>query len=383
MATASVANPDATVERGRLRRADRYIARSHLWDLSTLKRVRLCGKVSVRQDKTVAVRHAIRDGRASVGYAGLYTCGSVWACPVCSAKIARHRQGEIEQTCAWWERQGGTLAMATFTVSHRRGQSLKSVWKAVTDGWHEITSGRAWKRNSATFGIEGWIRVLEVTHGANGWHVHVHTLFLLHHGLAQFEQHALSAALLGRWRTGIGKHGFSASSRRGVDLRQLHGADPARVLADYFTKGVYSPDGTAAAVAGLELARGDLKETRSGGSRTPFRILYDLLEYGDADDAELWAEWEQGSYRKRQMAWSKGLRELVRITDKSDEDIAADELGSADDDVLVLTAETVTATRYVRHELLDALEARGLPGLRDWLHVRGLSFMTPLERLRT
>lgn len=356
------------------RRAARYGARGELWSLSQMKRVRLCGRVSARQDGSATVRITDTDAGVRGGFAGLQSCGSVWACPVCSAKVAASRQADIEHACAFWEGLGGVLAMATFTVAHRATNSLKSVWDAVADGWHQITAGRAWRRNAQTFGVEGWIRVIEVTHGENGWHVHVHVVLFLHHALAAVEQDALRRAWLGRWRAGIGKHGFSAGDRHGADLRLAHGFDRAKVLADYFTKGVYSPDGSAPAAVALEAARGDLKSARAGGSRTPFRILEDFLGRGEVEDLDLWHEWERGSKGRRQQAWSKGLRDTVRLcAERSDEDIAADELGSAADDVLDLPKHAVTASAYLRVVMLDVIDTAPT---RDEAVARLVEFLT-------
>jgi hypothetical protein len=256
--------------------------------------------------------------------------------------------------------------------------SLASVWDAVSAGWHAITSGRAWKRNCATFGLEHWLRVIEVTHGRNGWHVHVHVLFFLHHGLGAVERATLSVALLGRWRSGIGKHGFDASNQRGVRIDMAHGRQAARTLSDYFTKGTYTADGTAPAAVALEMARGDLKKTRDGASRTPFGILRDVYTKGDADDLAMWHEWERGSKSRRQTAWSKGLREVSRLTrEKSDEEIAGEESGSALDDVVVLPAETVLATAYVREYPLRLLEESGRAALVAWLDGQGLPWLEP------
>lgn len=376
----SISPDDGLRERSLSRRAERWDALHVLWDESELPRVRKCGRVSVRHDGSAAIRVSESNG---AGYAGLATCGSVWACPVCSAKIAATRQQEIETAATWWEHHGGALAMGTFTVAHKVYNSLASVWDAVAAGWHSITSGRAWKRNCATFGVEGWIRIVEVTHGEHGWHVHVHVLFFLHHGLMPVERAALTAALLGRWQTGIGKHGFTASGVHGARLEMAHGTDAARVLSDYFTKGVYSADGSAPRVVGLEMARGDLKETRAGGSRTPFRILRDFYTDGDLDDLELWHEWERGSKGRRQSAWSKGLRDVCRLTrERTDDEIVAEELGSALDDVVVLPAETVRATAYQRAELLRVAQVDGADAVRKWLDRRGHVWHDPAQLRR-
>jgi hypothetical protein len=378
MARTTVTPPADAGQRSRDRRADCLEAQSVLWQESKLKSVKLCGRSSLVADGSVAVRARVVDGRKVAGFAGLARCGSVWACPVCSRKIAAERQRQLEEAGRAWEKLGGALAMTSLTVSHRAGQRLTSVWDAVQSGWNQVTSGRAWKKITRSFGIEGWHRVTEVTVGANGWHVHIHVVLFLHHGLGHADRAELTRVLLARWRQGIAKKGFGASEQHGADVRMIHGADSAAVLADYFTKGVYTPDGSAAAAVALEAARGDLKQAR-GASRTPFGVLYDFIRRGDVEDLELWHEWERGSKGRRQTSWSKGFREFLALTaERSDAEIVGDEFGDATDNVVILPAETWKAVRPYRSVLLDLVETHESPhALSDWLEAHGLPWLPP------
>jgi ribosomal protein L37AE/L43A len=367
----------------RARRGRCYDARAHLWELSHLKRVRECGRYSVKADGSVTVRITERDdGKRSAGFAGLSTCGSVWACPVCSRKIAAQRQADVEHACRWWEdRCGGALALGSFTVAHHAGTSLRSLWDAVAAGWAAVTSGRRWLSLCKLFGIEGWIKHVEVTKGVNGWHPHAHVVFFLHHGLGQVERAKLSERLHREWNRGLAKHGFTSSAAYGVDVRMSHGINAARVLSEYLTKGVYEADGSAPRQVAFEVTGGMQKD--NGGGRTPFQVLEDFLRSGDVEDLADWHEWERGSYKRRQSAWSKGLRELVRLkAELTDEEAAAVELGTAADDVVVLPRETVRQVRYVLPDLLDVAERDGADALRAWLDARDLAWLQPADRLR-
>lgn len=103
-------------------------------------RVALCGYATATGVSGVGVR--VSDGVA--GFAGLQTCGSVWACPLCAAKIAARRAEELGEVLGWARREGHTLAMVTMTVSHKRKDALKDVWDAVSSGWGSVTSGGVW-----------------------------------------------------------------------------------------------------------------------------------------------------------------------------------------------------------------------------------------------
>src|SRR3954465_4235701 len=76
-------------------RASRWAAREAVQKLSHRQNVRKCGRVRVAP--TVDLRMA--DGRASFG--GLVTCGAVWLCPPCQAKIAYHRALEVAAITEW------------------------------------------------------------------------------------------------------------------------------------------------------------------------------------------------------------------------------------------------------------------------------------------
>lgn len=57
------------------------------------------------------------EGRAF--YAGFQTCGSVWMCPVCAAKVTEARRQELQQLVDLHRAQGGHLLFLTLTIPHR------------------------------------------------------------------------------------------------------------------------------------------------------------------------------------------------------------------------------------------------------------------------
>jgi hypothetical protein len=333
------------------RRNARYRARWTLWDESKLRRVQGCGR-SVRDKEGVGVMLGPREGGGMVGgFSGLATCGSVWACPVCSAKIAARRQGEIQAALAAWTSAGGRVAFATFTLRHNKRHTLAQLWPAVSDAWAAVTSGGAWKSEQETFGVDmerivrtgknkgktvvskriRTIRVIEVTHGANGWHIHVHSLLLLRNDVNPLDVALLGDQMFTRWRDSVTRAGLPAPSwAHGVDARLLGGDQVEVDLADYFVKATYDGRDLAAS-ASMEIARGDLKSAR-GENRTPFQILEAVVAAGDADDLDTWHEWELGSKKRRQIAWSPGLRAelLPGDVELTDEEIAEEAAGGVE-----------------------------------------------------
>jgi hypothetical protein len=335
-------------------------------------------------DGAVRVR-ATGDGDARrAGFAGLATCGSVWSCPVCAEKILAGRQHELADAIATWEAGGGRVALLTLTMRHKSGDRLADLWDGLSYAWGKVTSGRSWARVNERYGSAdlasatlsrriGWARVVETTHGANGWHVHVHCALFLPGDVTVDQVDDLAGSMFTTWAAALVRRGFLApSDRHGVDVK-LSGS-PAANWGEYFAKSDYDVDSSRIA---LELARGDLKQARSG-NRTPFRILSDFVEFGVADDLDLWSEWETASRGRRQLTWASGFRAvLLAESERSDDELAADELGSADDDLVEIPADGLRlVVAYGLHaELLDQAE-RDDTGkmLRVYLTARGIPF---------
>jgi len=104
---------------------------------------------------------------------------------------------------------------------------------------------------------------------------------------------------------------------------------------------------------------------------------------GDADAMTLWHEFEKASKGRRQITWSKGLREtLGLIVEKSDEEIAAEELGSKADDLLYITKDgwrDVVKNPPLIPQILEVTERSGLTGLRALLDEHCIEYRLPEE----
>jgi len=328
--------------------------------MTKLDRVRKCGYVTVGGDgggPGLRVSPDPKGGGNIAGFSGLLTCGSVWACPVCSAKIATRRAEELADVMRFGLEQGCRASMVTLTMRHHEGQSLKECWKALGKAWAAVTSGKQWRTDCERYGLRGWVKAVEVTHGSSGWHAHIHALLIWDDPIGLAEARHVGDRMWRRWTRALQRCGFDSLRRSadgkdlGVDVRMAslkpgHGSG----LHEYFVK------------LSHEITGGQNKLAKGGG-RTPFQILTDALANGEAADVHGWREWELASKGRRQIAWSKGLREWAGLgQEQSDEEIAAEELAA--EDVLFLEPESWRELRDTPErvcKLLEVTEDGGYP----------------------
>jgi hypothetical protein len=279
---------------------------------------------------------------------------------VCSERVNAERQAELEAGLSRWIEDGNSVLFGTFTIRHHAGQSLAQLWDAIAPAWNRTTSGAgvAWNGgrrelgDKARFGIAGYARVVEVKHSwTNGWHPHIHSLLFIKGQIAESDIEELQSRMFGRWSKALGKVGYSTlefdrdGKAIGADIRRVRNAD---YMADYFQKNGYQPAGTSATAAAYEVT-GSHSKTAGKGGRTPFEVLAGLVlgasEVHDGGmiidtvtgeitagqgtlqsrgrDLGLWHEWEATSRGRRQLTWSRGMRDLLGLdVELTDEEIA-------------------------------------------------------------
>ncbi|QJY51209.1 protein rep [Pseudonocardia broussonetiae] len=359
--------PEERRERKHAKRRERHSLRYRLRQVTTLKRVKDCGHVSINGEGSgPALRLGVGKGGRIAGFSGLAHCGSVWACPVCSAKIATRRAEELADLMRYALEQGCTASMVTLTMRHNQRQSLADCWEALSKAWARVTSGKQWVSDQATAGLQGWVKAVEVTRGKNGWHVHLHVLMIWRGEISEDMAKHVGGRMHARWTRALQRRGFDSwRDSGGLDVR-LATLDPVKGggLHEYFVK------------LSHEITGGQAKLARGGG-RTPFQLLTEGLATGLADDIERWWEWEKASRGRRQIAWSKGLREWAKVEpEQSDEEIVEEELPG--EELLLIRPDSWRALRSHPDrvcELLEAAEAGGFAGAAALLDDWGLAWM--------
>lgn len=304
-----------------------------------------------------------RDGLAS--YDGLQTCGSVWACPIDSAKVRQARTLALADVVLDWLGQGGGLIFPTLTLAHVKGDSLEATLGHLYDGWRYVTGHREYRTLRSDLGIDHVCKAVEITYGYNGWHPHLHGLFFTRQELSAQDHERVRGTLWTLWNRYAESKGLRVlSESRAVVAKRVEVTSDKGVaaLAEYLFK-VQDGYGIAA-----ELVRADLKRGRSKRSRVPFQIAEAAVTKGGADLA-LWLEYEAATKGRRVLDWTKGSARALGF-DASDEAIAQASIDGAELIADLTPAEWALVVRYKRRGyLLNQADSRGAEGVRDAVHV--------------
>ena len=292
-----------------------------MWSVSQLTRLQGCGRWLAPNAGAASVEWSKNFAR----FGQLQNSRSVWASPWAASRIATLRSAEVGEALKTWCKKSPDhrVYFLTLTIAHDRTQALSQLWDAVAKCWRGVTQGAAWRGNEKIegdkkrFGIEHWVKSTEVTHGKNGWHVHIHASLLVSKRASNQSIEELGDRIFARWKNAAVKIGLKAPSREhGIDIAEISAETDRKKLANYLTKSQFVG-------LGAELSSGGLK-TAKGGNRTPFQILDDTTSEDAsvrASSIALWREWESSSSGRRQMAWSKGAKAELGVADMTDQEL--------------------------------------------------------------
>jgi hypothetical protein len=251
-------------------------------------------------------------------YAGLCTCGSVWMCPLCAAKISERRRDECTRGIDEMNRLGLAIFMATYTIKHDRYDDLAKLLAPFLDAHHGMWRNTAGRKIKKDCGIFGTIRALEVTWGwGTSWHPHIHEIICVNRAPGDADLGGLGDRLFRAWQTETKRVGLVVN-RKGFDFAPTRGA-----VEDYVAKFGREPIKTPWGVE-QEVSKAHVKQSRVAGRFTPFGLLLGVYQ-GHDELAPKFREFATYFKGKRQVHWSKGLKQLLlEEEEKSDQELAAE-----------------------------------------------------------
>jgi hypothetical protein len=248
--------------------------------------------------ESVKIMRNVETGQSS--FAGLQTCGSVWDCPVCYAKISELRCNELTWGTGLNIAKFGrdSLVFVTFTFPHQRTDNLKDLLKRLSAATAYFNRHRDYRNLRDKIGQHGYTRSLEVTHGQNGWHPHLHEIWFCN--TEQFDYYYIKQAVFDLWTKSCEFAGLPAPSwDHGIDVRD---GEFAAAYAAGFRKDIIPADLRKAANSwGMEheITKSCAKSGRNG-SRTPWQLLDDYVA-GDKQAGALFREYSAAFKGKQQV----------------------------------------------------------------------------------
>ncbi len=337
-----------------------FVARPSKWALQRTAQ-RLLGGSSVAKCNIGIARGreyvTVRRTETAAWFQGVVHCGSVWGCPVCARKIGEHRREEMQQAIDAAIGARGGVALLTFTFSHQIFHKINDLMPRLAHALRLLKSGRKWQALKEEYGIYGSVRALEVTHGKNGWHPHVHEIEFFERPLNDDQHVKLQDDLFSLWRAACIKAGLGVPTREhGIDVRRASHA------AKYVSKWGFASEVTRPA------------SKRGWSGSTPWQILEDA--HAGSELAErLFLEFFGAFKGRRQLFWSKGLRERLGLGEElSDEQQAELELVREEDVAVDVVDIDAALWKYIcripraREVLLDlVLTCEHNDEVRGWL----------------
>lgn len=284
-------------------------------------------------------------------YHGLMACGSIWNCPVCAAKIAERRRQELKSALSAANQLDLRAHFVTLTFPHGISDDLNDILSKMSQAFKRLSTGKyRVKKQLADIlpdsSIQGFIRAIEVTHGRNGFHPHIHMIVFTDEGV----------------RSGHLKMVYGDAWQRSCRLAGLpvpswdHGCtvQDGSYAAEYASKwGIED-----------EMTKSNSKQTRQKGV-TPWGLLRCVLD-GDDEDysskraSDLFRVYSKAFTGRRQLYWSNGLRKRLDLSNEvSDEELAEKPDEERATVLATLTVEQWKAIRKAKAQavLLDIAES--------------------------
>jgi len=283
---------------------------------------RLCCRVAIPLKYAVKIHF---DGKKH-RYVHMFRCASRLVCPVCGAAIACQRAAEIMQAGKYLLKNGYSFFFATFTAQHTLITPVGNSIKKTNAAFRALKSGRVWQNLKSQYAIEHQIKVVETTvdkpdsKKKTGFHYHLHVLFFIKRNpLNEEEAKNLSYKLKKMWIHELKKVGLTASLERGCVIEipktrkgKITSSDMLKKLAKYVSKNI-----------AFEMTHSQTKDG-DDGEKDRRMSIWELQRLALTSHPELlrqYAEYMRAVKGVAWMTWSRGLKQLVGLQEKDDEEM--------------------------------------------------------------
>lgn len=272
-----------------------------------------CGWTPVGQ---VALTRRREDLGGGATLASVHHCHSVHGCPVCAMAIKGRRAQEVTALVQLWRQHFGprSVLMQTLTFRHSIHDRLDELEDGFAEARERFERCRSRDALEAREGLVGRAVAKEVTHGANGWHLHSHGLLFFERSISAGEVAEIQRSEAQRWAETVARtmgEDHRPTLERGCDVR------PAE-LADYIAK------------LGLELSDVGTKEAKRGGL-TPWGIL-ERAAHGERRSRGRWAEYVRATKGRSSVRFGQNLLKRARLLGyqhKEDGELTDESTGAA------------------------------------------------------
>ncbi|MEI8226588.1 MAG: protein rep, partial [Bacteroidota bacterium] len=139
------------------------------------KRVGYCGVRPILKGQQII--DAVLGESGNMYYHGVMRCGSIWFCPDCMYKIMKVRADELYEQLQAYKKADKTVLFITLTLQHNVSDTLENLHKKLLGAFNYANSNGSYKKIKQQYSVE-FLRVFEVLYGKNGWHPHLHTVFV-------------------------------------------------------------------------------------------------------------------------------------------------------------------------------------------------------------
>ena len=278
-------------------------------------------------------------------FGNVFVCDDIWRCPVCSKKISFERGKEIQKAVAiHHDKNRKAVSMLTLTIPHYRGDDLAWLLKKLAEAKKRLFGDRLMRKVYEQFRLLGHITNTEFTYGSqNGWHPHHHILMFADYDLKDFASEQVAVIPVFD-ENGVMSYQYVDNKKERALAKQKKDHLIELVSFEHFMKiqwqkfclavGLSSPSyehgltlqGAENASeylskfqTAMELTASMNKQAKQK-NRNQWEILHDA-NLGDARSKALFFEYAKATKGKRQLAWTKGLKDKFGIDDLTDEEV--------------------------------------------------------------